>query len=55
MVKNGSAVTVPVKLTGMTDLADFNITLTYDAAALTATKVENGDIINDSKIGRAHV
>lgn len=48
MVKNGSAVTVPVKLTGMTDLADFNITLTYDAAALTATKVENGDIINDS-------
>lgn len=48
-VKNGSAVTVPVKLTGMTDLADFNITLTYDAAALTATKVENGDIINDSK------
>ena len=49
MVKNGSAVTVPVKLTGMTDLADFNITLTYDSAALTATKVENGDIINDSK------
>ena len=48
-VKNGSAVTVPVKLTGMTDLADFNITLTYDSAALTATKVENGDIINDSK------
>lgn len=48
MVKNGSAVTVPVKLTGMTDLADFNITLTYDSAALTATKVENGDIINDS-------
>ena len=48
-VKNGSSVTVPVKLTGMTDLADFNITLTYDAAALTATKVENGDIINDSK------
>lgn len=47
-VKNGSAVTVPVKLTGMTDLADFNITLTYDSAALTATKVENGDIINDS-------
>ena len=43
------AVTVPVKLTGMTDLADFNITLTYDSAALTATKVENGDIINDSK------
>mgnify|MGYP002458325155 CR=1 FL=1 len=49
IVKNGSAVTVPVKLTGMTDLADFNITLTYDSAALTATKVENGDIINDSK------
>lgn len=48
-VKNGSAVTVPVKLTGMTDLADFNITLTYDSDALTATKVENGDIINDSK------
>lgn len=48
MVKNGSAVTVPVKLTGMTDLADYNITLTYDSAALTATKVENGDIINDS-------
>lgn len=48
-VKNGSAVTVPVKLTGMTDLADFNITLTYDSAVLTATKVENGDIINDSK------
>lgn len=47
-VKNGSAVTVPVKLTGMTDLADFNITLTYDSAVLTATKVENGDIINDS-------
>ena len=47
-VKNGSAVTVPVKLTGMTDLADYNITLTYDSAALTATKVENGDIINDS-------
>ena len=47
-VKNGSAVTVPVKLTGMTSLADYNITLTYDSAALTATKVENGDIINDS-------
>ena len=47
-VNNGSTVTVPVKLTGMDSLADYNITLTYDATALTATKVENGDIINDS-------
>lgn len=48
-VKVGSSVVVPVKLTGMTGLSDYTITLAYDSNALTATAVANGDIINDSK------
>ena len=46
--KVGDTFTVPVKLTGLTSLANYDICVSYDSTILNAVKVENGDIINSS-------
>lgn len=46
--KVGDTITVPVKLTGLTSLANYDICVSYDSTILNAVKVENGDIVNSS-------
>ena len=46
--KVGDTITVPVKVTGLDSLSNYQLTVAYDNTLLNATKAENGDIVNAS-------
>lgn len=46
--KVGDTITVPVKITGLDSLSNYQLTVAYDNTLLNATKAENGDIVNAS-------